>query len=149
MRVTQQTDYAIRICCVLDEAGERLDAAELSKRAGVPQSFALKTLRLLSHAGVVRSYTGNRGGYELARDASVLSVAELIEIFEGPIYLSKCMDCEYECTRNPRKTNCKMHVAFCTLSRAVEEHLRKITVRTLTDPSLTTRDVAEMIKNKK
>lgn len=146
MRVTQQTDYAIRICCVLDEAGERLDAAEISKRAGVTQSFALKTLRLLSHAGVVRSYSGNGGGYELARDATELTVAELISIIEGPIYLSKCMDCEYECTRNPRKTNCKMHVAFCALSRSIEQRLTKITVRTLTDPSLTACDVAEMIK---
>ena len=149
MRVTQQADYAIRICAVLDEAGERLGTPEIAKRAGITQGFALKILRQLSLAGVVNAYSGNKGGYELARDASTLTIADILGIIEGPISLSKCMDCEYECTRNPRKTNCKMHVAFCAISRSVEETLTKITVRTLTDPSITTQAVAEMIKNKK
>ena len=146
MRVTQETDHAIRICCVLDEAGERLGAPEIAKRAGTTPKFALKILRKLAMAGIVVSFSGNKGGYELCRDAETIDISELVRIIEGPIALSKCMDCEYECTRNPRKSRCKMHVAFCAMSRAVEENLAKITVRMLTDPSVTTQDVVWMIK---
>ena len=146
MRVTQEADYAIRICCVLDEAHTRLGASEIAERAGITQKFALKILRKLSLAKIVRSFAGNKGGYELNRDANELSIAEILELIEGEIYLSKCMDCEYECTRNPKKTNCKMHISFCLLSREVKERLSKITVRTLTDPNVTTNDVKNIIK---
>ena len=146
MRVTQEADYAIRICCVLDDARGRLGAAEIAERAGVTQKFALKILRKLSLGKIVRSFAGNKGGYELDRDASGLTIAEILELIEGDISLSKCMDCEYECTRNPNKTNCKMHISFCLLSREVKQKLSKITVRTLTDPSVTTNDVKNIIK---
>lgn len=146
MRITQESDYAIRICCVLDEAGEKLGAPEISERAGITPRFALKILRKLSLAGIVRSYAGNKGGYELAKKAETITVAELLELIEGPIYLSKCMDCEYECSRNPRKTNCKMHISFCCISRMVRERLTQITVRTLTDNTVSTQDVAAILK---
>ena len=148
MRVTQEADYAIRICCVLDDAQGRLLASEIAERAGITQKFALKILRKLSLAGFVRSYAGNKGGYELGRDANELTVAEILELIEGQISLSKCMDCDYECTRNPNKTNCKMHISFCLLSREVKEKLSRITVRTLTDPNVTTNDVKNIINKK-
>ena len=146
MRVTQECDYAIRICCVLDEAGEKLGAQEISERAGITQRFALKILRKLSLAGIVKSFAGNKGGYTLDRDAKTLTIAEILELIEGPICLSKCMDCEYECTRNPKKTNCKMHVSFCLLSRMVREKLTNVTVRTLTDNTVSTQDVVTILK---
>jgi Rrf2 family protein len=146
MRVTQEADYAIRICCVLDDARSRLGASEIAERAGITQKFALKILRKLSLAKIVRSFAGNKGGYELNRDANDLTIAEILELIEGAISLSKCMDCEYECTRNPNKTNCKMHISFCLLSREVKQKLSKITVRTLTDPNVTTNDVKNIIK---
>ena len=146
MRVTQEADYAIRICCVLDEAGDKLGAQEIAERAGITPRFALKILRKLSLAGIVKSFAGNKGGYTLDRDAETLTVAEILELIEGKISLSKCMDCEYECTRNPRKADCKMHVSFCSISRMVHEKLTKITVRTLTDSTVTTDDVAAILK---
>ena len=146
MRVTQEADYAIRICCVLDEAGDKLGAQEISERAGITPRFALKILRKLSLGGIVRSFAGNKGGYTLDRDANTVTVAEILELIEGKISLSKCMDCEYDCTRNPNKTKCKMHVSFCILSRKINEELTKITVRTLTDKSVTTEDVAAILK---
>lgn len=146
MRVTQEADYAIRICCVLDEVGEKTGAAELAERAGVTQRFALKILRKLAKEGIVRSFAGNKGGYVLAADAETLSVATVLEAIEGPIYLSKCMECDYCCTRNPKKTNCKMHIAFCGISKMLREKLTKITVRMLTDSTVTKDDVMEIIK---
>ena len=97
MRVTQEADYAIRICCVLDDARSRLGASEIAERAGITQKFALKILRKLSLAKIVRSFAGNKGGYELNRDANDLTIAEILELIEGAISLSKCMDCVDDC----------------------------------------------------
>ena len=146
MRITQEADYAIRICCVLDDAGDKLGTAEISVRAGVPQRFALKILRTLLQAGIVRSIVGNIGGYALDTDGATLTVVRIIEAIDGPICISKCMDGDYDCTRNPVKSYCKMHVAFCCVSKLIKEKLNQITVRTLTDSAVGTTVVAQITK---
>lgn len=148
MKVTQEADYAIRICCVLDEAGGKIGAAEISERAGVTQRFSLKILRKLLTADIVSSFVGSQGGYILKKDANILSVAEIIEAIDGDMFLSKCMECNYECTRNPQKSNCKMHVAFCAVSKTLKEMLSKITVRMITDKAVTAADVVAITTTK-
>ena len=145
MRITQEADYAIRICCVLDEAGGKLGAAEIAARAGAPYKFVFKILRKLMQAEIVRSFVGSNGGYQLNADGERLTAVEIIESIDGPMCLSKCMDGEYTCTRNPVKAHCKMHIAFCAVSKMVRERLNHITVRMLTDRSVSTTDVAELM----
>ncbi len=146
MRLTQEADYAIRICAVLDEADERLGASEISVRSGVTLRFALKILRKLAADGIVRSNKGASGGFILACDGAALDISRIVRAIEGDMCLSKCMENGYECTRNPQKTNCKMHIAFCTLSRELSEKLSRITVRDLTDKNVTASDVATKLK---
>ena len=146
MRLTQEADYAIRICSVLDEAGEKIGASEISVRSGVTLRFALKILRKLAADGIVSSNKGATGGFILSADAESLSVSRVIKAIEGPICLSKCMESGYECTRNSNKSNCKMHNTFCALSRDLDLRLSKITVRDLTDTSVTAEQIAEKIK---
>ena len=83
MRITQEADYAIRICIVLDLIGEKTGATEIAEKACITQGFALKILRKLTGAGIVRSYKGAYGGYELARDAKTLTALEIIEAIDG------------------------------------------------------------------
>ena len=74
MRITQEADYAIRICAVLDAAGEKLGAAEIAKRACITQRFALKILGKLVEVGIVRSYKGAFGGYILSGSGDELKI---------------------------------------------------------------------------
>ena len=72
MRVTQEADYAIRICLILDKLGEKTGAATVADIACITPKIALQVLRKLNAAGIVRSYKGAQGGYELARDGEEL-----------------------------------------------------------------------------
>ena len=76
MRVTQEADYAIRMCLILDKLGEKTGAATLAELACITPKIALKVLRKLNTAGVVKSYKGVQGGYELARGGDELKVLE-------------------------------------------------------------------------
>ena len=61
MRITHEADYAIRVAFCLAECGGKLGAKEISERTGVTLRFALKILRKLIQAGMVRSYKGANG----------------------------------------------------------------------------------------
>ena len=147
MRVTQEADYAIRMCLILDSLGEKTGAATLADLACITPKIALKVLRKLNSAGFVRSYKGVQGGYELAREGDQLKVLEIIELIDGPVKISKCLECEHECSRNPCKVECKMHIAFDAINEKLIENLGLITVRMLHDESVSSDDIADIINN--
>ena len=149
MRVTQEADYAIRMCLILDSLGEKTGAATLADLACITPKIALKVLRKLNTAGFVKSYKGVQGGYELARSGDELKVLEIIELIDGPVRISKCLDCDHECSRNPCKIECKTHIAFGAINEKLIENLGKITVRMLHDENVSHSDIADIINLKK
>jgi FeS assembly SUF system regulator len=91
IRMAKLTDYAIVLLAHLAQSGGRtLTAQELSTRSHVPMPTVSKLCKELSKAGLVRSQRGRHGGYDLARSADQISVAEIVELLEGPIGLTEC-----------------------------------------------------------
>ena len=148
MRITQEADYAIRMCLILDSLGEKTGAATLADLACITPKIALKVLRKLNAGGFVKSYKGVQGGYELARPGDELKVLEIIELIDGPVRISKCLECDHECSKNPCKVECKMHIAFGAINEKLIENLGKITVRMLHDESVSHADIADIINLK-
>jgi len=144
MRVTQEADYAIRMCLILDKFGEKTGAATIADVACITPKIALKVLRKLNSAGIVRSYKGVQGGYELARDGRELNILEIVEVIDGPVRISKCLDCGHECSKNPCKTDCKMHIAFGAINQNLTESLSRITVRMLHDENVSHADISNI-----
>ena len=148
MRVTQEADYAIRICLILDSLGEKTGASTIADIACITPKIALKVLRKLNTAGYVRSYKGVQGGYELVRSGDEIRVLEIIELIDGPVRISKCLECDHECSRNPCKLDCKMHIAFGAINEKLIENLGLITVKMLHDKNVSSTDIADIINTK-
>ena len=148
MRVTQEADYAIRMCLILDNLGEKTGAATLADLACITPKIALKVLRKLNTGGLVKSYKGVQGGYELAKAGDELKVLDIIELIDGPVKISKCLECDHDCSKNPCKTECKMHVAFDAINQNLLDNLGKITVRMLHDKNVSHADITDIINQK-
>lgn len=143
MRITQEADYALRIVSLLAVSDTICGAAEIADRTGVPERFAHKILRKLLQGGVVRSYTGAKGGYILLRDPHELSMLEIIEQIDGPLEISKCADDSYICSRNGScKVHCVYHQVFRQISSDITDKMRKLTIAALTDQS---KDISEIL----
>jgi len=63
--------------------------AELNK---ITETYLSKVFAKLRKAGIVRSVTGVKGGYELAKRAEDISFWEIIEAIEGPSYYFQCAE---------------------------------------------------------
>ncbi|MER7179285.1 Rrf2 family transcriptional regulator [Streptomyces hyaluromycini] len=87
MRISARADYAVR--AVLELAvrqGEGpVKAEEIAGAQEIPHKFLEGILGDLRRAGIVDSRRGGGGGYRLARDASAITVADLIRAVDGPI----------------------------------------------------------------
>ncbi len=130
MHMTLETDYAVRIVEALTREGGRLDAHTIAERTRVPQRFALKILRRLVADGIVCSYKGAAGGYELARPAAEITLREVIESVEGPYRMSRCQGDEYCCDH----TNCRFHAIYGEISQLVREKLESYTFAAICAP---------------
>ena len=62
MRITLESDYALRIITALAESDSLVDAKALSEQTQVTQRFALKILHKLVQGNLVTSQKGAHGG---------------------------------------------------------------------------------------
>lgn len=124
MHITLETDYAIRIVYVLAKNNKRMDAKTISEEAAVTLRFSLKILRKLVAEGIIKSFKGTQGGYELNRSPEDINLHDIVTTIEGPIYLNRCASEEFECTRVPDK-NCPFHCMFKQINSVVEEKLKE------------------------
>lgn len=128
MHLTQEADYAVRIVYCLAKNGRRMEGRAIGEEMAVSLRFSLKILGKLAAAGLVASYKGNRGGYELARPAGQITLLDAIRAVEGPYRLSRCLCGEAgagECSRGASGC-CAFQAIFDRISRQVNDELAAV-----------------------
>jgi FeS assembly SUF system regulator len=92
MRLSHLADYAVVLMTAAARrpAGARLSATELSAETGVPLPTAQKLMGQLAGCGLLSSARGASGGFALARAATDISLADIVEAVEGPIAMTVC-----------------------------------------------------------
>lgn len=83
MLMTRASEYALLSLIVLAKAGRALDADTLSRELDISKSFLAKILQSLARVGILNSYKGVNGGFELARHSRDITVLEVMEAAEG------------------------------------------------------------------
>ncbi|ADU27116.1 RrF2 family transcriptional regulator [Ethanoligenens harbinense] len=128
MRVTQESDYALRVIIFLYQRGigERVEARVISEKENIPLRFLLKLLRKMAAANIVRSYRGSGGGYAIEKQPSEISVREVIEAVEGPIYVNKCLGDSSQCNLD-RTSTCHIHRALQMVQDKLLANLDELT----------------------
>lgn len=127
LKLSRITDYGVVILGQLPHDGTSLrSAADLATVTGVPEPTVAKTLKLAAKSDLVIGHRGAAGGYRLARDPQQISVAEIIEAFEGPIALTACVDGSTESCAV--ETLCPMRDNWATVNQAIRTALSSVTL---------------------
>ncbi|AVQ29749.1 MULTISPECIES: RrF2 family transcriptional regulator [Fusobacterium] len=90
MKITQESDYAIKIVLYLSklDKGEIANAREISEAEKMSMKFALKILRRLCKVKLVESFRGIKGGYKLKKSADDISLRSVIEVIQGDLFIN-------------------------------------------------------------
>ena len=128
MRITLESDYALRILSELALHNDVIDAKTISENTSVTPRFTLKILHKLVLGDFVSSYKGINGGYRLKKSADEITLKSVIEMIDGPIAMMRCLDSSEGCALNQDKTACIYHHIFDTISLDVARKLSKITI---------------------
>jgi Rrf2 family protein len=127
--ITRSTDYAIRaVCYMAKEQKGVVSVTELTRALRMPRPFLRKILQSLTKDGLVRSYKGIGGGFELAVPAGRIRVADIVRVFQGPLALNECFFKKRAC---PNRRTCPLKKRLDGIARRAEDELGSITVREL------------------
>ncbi len=137
-RLSRITDYGIVLMAQLASHGDEAtrNAREMAAETELPPPVVSKILKSLAREGLLASQRGAKGGYALARDPETISVAELIEVLEGPIGLTECTAHPGNC---PQEASCHVRAPWQRINQAVRDALARITLADLARGAVTPR----------
>lgn len=128
MKVTAQEEYAIRCLSQLARRDGKTTISQVAEAVGLSDENTAKIMGRLRQIGLVNSIRGKEGGYVLARPASGISVAEVLEGMSGALFeLERCsganegQGCVYH-------GDCGLRPVWLTLGGIVHEFLSSITL---------------------
>jgi Rrf2 family protein len=92
LRLSKKADYALMAMKHLATRSDLASASarEIAEQYDIPIELMAKVLQRLARRGLVTSHQGTRGGYRLARGASAISVADIIQAIDGPLTVTAC-----------------------------------------------------------
>ncbi len=83
MLMTKAGEYALLSLMALSKSSHPLDSDTLSKELDISKSFLAKILQSLARDGILNSYKGVNGGFEIAKPHSQITVLEVLNSAEG------------------------------------------------------------------
>ena len=129
LRISKLTDYATVILAALAEQPAQVrTAVALAEQTRIAAPTVSKLLKQLQRAGLVSSIRGLHGGYQLARPASQISAAAILDALEGPVALTECSaghgNCGIEAT-------CRVGRVWQRLNLAIRRSLYEVSLAQL------------------
>jgi FeS assembly SUF system regulator len=129
LRISKLTDYATVVLATLAEHPERVQTAtSLAEQTRIAAPTVSKLLKQLQRANLVTSTRGLHGGYQLARPATQISAAAILDALEGPVNLTDCAagqgHCEIEET-------CRVARVWQRLNLAIRRSLYEVSLAQL------------------
>jgi len=100
----------------------------IADEMSIPKSFVAKILQRLAKGGIVKSFRGIKGGFQLAKAAREITLFDVIDTIQGPTAMNRCAVDKYSCRFSDA---CTVHPVWVELRGKVEEYLRKVTFEKL------------------
>jgi Rrf2 family protein len=92
-RLSRGAEYAVRgmLHLAISDPEKGSYVEEIAEAQDVPKAYLAKIFQTLARKGFLRSTRGQGGGFKLLRSASDISLLDVIEAMEGPVFLNDCL----------------------------------------------------------
>jgi Rrf2 family protein len=135
MRVTTWTEYSLIIALHLARRGragaDPVAARELAEVERLPADYVEQILLRLRRAGLVESVRGARGGYNLAREPSRITVRDVMTASERQTFEMNCTAHPVDAERCDPSSSCSIRPVWHALQRRIDDFLSGITLADL------------------
>jgi Rrf2 family iron-sulfur cluster assembly transcriptional regulator len=128
--ISRKADYAIRgmIYLASRPAGSVSSIKNIAAYAEASPSFLAKIFQQFNKMGVVKSYRGTGGGFLLGRPAGEITLLDIVEAVDGPVWVNRCLLGKGTCDRDE---TCPAHPVWKEVQEKLKKMLGDITLKRL------------------
>lgn len=109
-----------------DPGPEPLSIKAIAEKQSISEYYLEQLFGTLRKAGLITSSRGAMGGYVLSRDPAQISVADILNVLEGPIEISDCVtQDEMSCSN---KNYCATRLLWVKISSSVNDVINSVTL---------------------
>lgn len=147
IKVSRMADYAILLVCKMSNDENKVySSQELSIITSLKITTISKILTKLTKANVTDSIRGVSGGYKLTMQAEDISVGNIIDIIDGKVALTICVE-------EGENHNCNL-VSLCPsqsnwqiINNTVREALNSVSIAEMANPFVSNFQYKKGMKN--
>ena len=131
MRLTTKGRYAVTamLDLAIHHGNGPIALADIAQRQGISLSYLEQLFSRLRRRSLVSSVRGPGGGYNLAREATKIHIAEVIAAVDENVDTTRCGGA-HNCQNNGP---CLTHDLWQDLSNRIYEYLNRISLQDLVD----------------
>jgi len=136
MKISTKGRYALRMLIDLASHHDEVFVSlkDIAERQDISKKYLEQIVPMLNKDGILRTNRGNRGGYQLAKKPSEISVGTILRSTEGNLAPVTCL--EFEPNECPRKEECATLYIWEGLYKVINEYLDGITLQDIIDRSI-------------
>ena len=147
IKVSRMADYAILLVCKMSNDENKVySSQELSILTSLKITTISKILTKLTKANVTDSIRGVSGGYKLTIQAEDISVGNIIDIIDGKVALTVCVE-EGENHNCDLVSLCPSQSNWQIINNTIREALNSVSIAEMANPFVSNFQYKEGVKN--
>ena len=147
IKLSRMADYAILLVCKMSNDENKVySSQELSIVTSLKITTISKILTKLTKSNVTDSIRGVSGGYKLTMQAEDISVGNIIDIIDGKVALTVCVE-EGENHNCDLVSLCPSQSNWQIINNTVREALNSVSIAEMANPFVSNFQYKEGVKN--
>jgi Rrf2 family protein len=132
VRLTARERYGVRamVALAVGQGVGPMSLADVAVNQRIPFGYLEHVAKSLKQAGLIRSWRGASGGYELARAPEDITVADILRAVEGDVLATECGD-PHACSYLDALNLCVTKPLWDALQQQIEVSLSQVTLASL------------------
>ncbi|WP_097025606.1 RrF2 family transcriptional regulator [Clostridium peptidivorans] len=141
MKLSTKGQYGVKamVDLAINYSKEPISIKSISERQNISEYYLEQLFSSLRKAELIKSIRGAQGGYILSREPKDITVSEIMNVLEGPLKLSECLQ-DGACSNIKV---CSTRLLWARIKESIDQVTKTTTLQDMVD------DYNNLIANKK
>ena len=144
MKLSTKGRYGVKamVELAINYSEEPLSIKKISASQNISEYYLEQLFSSLRKANLIKSIRGAQGGYVLSREPKDITIAEVMNVLEGPVEIAYCVE-DDSCDNTDC---CATRLLWSKIKNSIDEVLESITLQDIVDDNLRIKYESEKIK---
>ena len=144
MKLSTKGRYGVKamVDLAINYGGSPVSIKSISQRQNISEYYLEQLFSSLRKAKLIKSIRGAQGGYILNRQPEDITVSDIIEVLEGPIEISDCLD-DVTCNN---VDCCATRLLWKKIKTSIDEVTNSVTLKDIVEDYKAMKEKNEALK---